>query len=161
MNKRVLVAAVAFAMLALIASAFALDCVRLADQAHRRVDLADQELSKHEQRLVKLLSSSNALSPDVQLAITAHQAAQSLPARHIAFDQLLAVFGRTMQPDVDPTHVLGRKFMDDVAGAINRRELAEPPFEAEMAAYRTYLGGSRGSVARWFSLRHREGMQPR
>ena len=160
MNKRALVAAAASAMLVLIAGAFALDCVRLADQARRRVDIADQELAKHEQRLVNLLGSSQALSPDVQLAISAHQQAQTTPSRHIAFEQLRAVFGRTMQPHVDPTNPLDRKFMDDVAGAINRRERAEPPYEAELSAYQSYLSGSRGGVACWFSPRHRDHKEP-
>ena len=151
MNKRTLVAVAAFAMLALIAAAFAVDCVRLAAQARRRVDLADQELVKHEQRLVKLLTGSAALSSEVQLAITAYRAADRSTARHAAFDQLLIAFRQTMNRSIDPTNALDRKFMDDVAGAINRRELAEPPYDAEMSAYQDYLSGSRGAVARWFA----------
>jgi len=160
MNKRYLVAVAAFAMLALIAAAFALDCVRLAAQAHRRLDLADQELAKHEHRLVQLLTGSAALSSDVQLAITAYQAADSSPARHTAFDQLLTTFRRTMSRAVDPTNPLDRKFMDDVAGAINRRELAETPYDAEQSAYQGYLGGTRGAVARWFSRQDRANWNP-
>jgi hypothetical protein len=161
LNKRYLVAIAAFGMLALIAAAFVLDCVRLAEQAHRRVDLADQELAKHEQRLVKLLTGSSALSSDVQLAINAYQAADILSARHIAFDQLLTTFRQTMNQTVDPTNVLDRKLMDDLAGAINRREIAESPYEAEMSAYQDYLSGSRGAVARWFSLQDRANWNPR
>ncbi len=55
-----------------------------------------------------------------------------------------------METDVDPTYALDRKFMDDVAGAINRREMAEPPYDVEMSAYRQYLSGPRGAVAIWF-----------
>jgi hypothetical protein len=151
MNKRYLVASAVVAMLALIAAAFALDCVLLSAQARRRVELADQELMKHEERLVKLLAASAALSPEVQSAITAYQAPASPMARHKAFDQVLAAFHRSMEHAVDPTNALDRKFMDDIAGAINRREIAEAPYETETSEYERYLNGPRGAVARWFS----------
>jgi hypothetical protein len=151
MNKRYLVVAAAGAMLAIILAAFALDCVRLAAQSRRRVELADQELVKHEQRLVKLLTGSSALSPEVQSAITAYEAPASPAARHAAFDHLLVAFRQSMEPAVDPANALDRKFMDDIAGAINRREIAEAPHDAEMSEYQRYLSGPRGAVARWLS----------
>ena len=52
--------------------------------------------------------------------------------------------------EVDPTDPLARKFMDDVAGAINRREVAEGPFNVEEGAYRAYMNSVRGKVARCF-----------
>ena len=106
MNKRYLVAAAAATMVALIAAAFVLDCVRLAAQARQRVDLADRELAKHEQRLVKLLTGSATMPPEVQLAIAAYQAPASPPARHAAYDSLVAAFRQTMETDVDPTNAL-------------------------------------------------------
>jgi hypothetical protein len=151
MKGRSLVAAAVAALVALIAAAFAVDCVRLASQARGRVDLADQELAKHEQRLVKLLTGAASVSPEVQTAITAYQEAASPPARHAAYEALVASFRQTMQAEIDPTNALDRKFMDDVAGAINRREVAEPPYDDEMTAYREYLDGLRGAVALWFA----------
>jgi len=154
-KKRVLVAVAAFGMLALIAAAFALDCVRLAEQARLRVDLADQELIKHEERLIKLLAGSSEVSSEVRRAIDAYRAADTSPERHAAYDQLLADFRQTMNDTVDPTNTLDRKFMDDIAGAINRREIALAPYDVEMTAYQAYLGGTRGGVARWFSYQDR------
>ena len=43
--------------------------------------------------------------------------------------------------------------MDDIAGAINRREVAEKQYDVEWAAYREALGGFRGRIARMFSAR--------
>jgi hypothetical protein len=151
MNKRYLVIAAAVAMLALIAGAVALDCVRLAAQARHRVDLADHELAKHEQRLATLLASSPALTPEVKSAITAYEAPASPPARRAAYDKLVAAFRQSMQTAIDPTNALDRKFMDDVAGAINRHEIAAPSYDAEMSAYQAYLSSPRGAIARWFS----------
>jgi hypothetical protein len=157
MNKRHLVVGAALAMIVLIAAAFALDCVRLADAARRRVDLADQELAKHEQRLMKALSGSEKATPEVQQAIVDYRSRVDPAARHEAYDKVVAAFRQTMEKEVDPTNPLARKFMDDVAGAINRREVAEPAYEGEAAAYREYLAGTRGAVARWFSASAREG----
>ncbi len=151
MNKRYIVAGSAVALLALIAAAFVLDCVRLAEAARHRVELADEELAKHEQRLIKLLGGSATVAPEVAEAIAAHSAAATPTERHVAYDQLVAAFRRTTASDVDPTNTLDRKFMDDVAGAINRREIAEQPYEAEMEVYRAYISRPRGNVARWIS----------
>ncbi|MCP6725939.1 hypothetical protein NL526_28170, partial [Klebsiella pneumoniae] len=61
---------------------------------------------------------------------------------------------------VDPTNPLDRKFMDDVAGAINRREIAEKSFDEEWAAYQEFLNGSLGRIARWFSSQARVDAEP-
>ncbi len=151
MNKRYLVAAAVVALLALNVGAVALDCVRLAAQARARVDFADQEVAKHEQRLVKLLGSSSAVTPEVKSAIAEYQSAAAPTARRAAYDALVAAFRQSMQAAVDPTNALDRKFMDDVAGAINRREVAMPVYEEEQAAYQAYLATTRGAIAQWFS----------
>jgi hypothetical protein len=133
----------AAAVMLVIAAAFALDCVQLAKQACYRIGLADQELVKHEQRLVKVLNGSAESTPEVHEAITAYEASADPPARHAAYDQLVAAFRQTMGTAADPTNPLDRKFMDDAAGAINRRELAEPAYDAEMSTYRAYMSGVR------------------
>jgi hypothetical protein len=153
MNKRYLVFGAAVAMILLIAGAFVVDCVRLGEAARGRVELAKEELVKHERRLVKLVDGSEQATPEVQAAVKAYEAAASRPARREAYDELVAAFRRTMQGELDPTDPLARKFMDDAAGAINRRERAEPAYDAEAAAYREYLSGVRGGVARRFSPR--------
>ncbi len=154
MKMRTLVIAVALGLVGLIAAAFVFDCHRLALQARSRVDVADQELAKHEQRLVKALAGAGQLSPDVQAALSAYEAAAEQPARHDAYDALVAAVRKSANDPsvaVDPTDPLARKFQDDVAGAINRRERALPPYEAELAAYHDFMRGSRGAVVSWFS----------
>jgi len=161
MSKKSLVLPLALlAMAALLAAAFAVDCVRLAAEARHRVALADAELAKHERRLAKLLGDSPRVTPEVQAAIAAHEEAADMRARHSAYERLVTSFRQTMVAEVDPTNPLERKFMDDVAGAINRREIAEKPFNNEWAAYQSFLRGRLGSVARWFSSPARADAQP-
>lgn len=153
--KKIVLPLAVLGMLGLIAAAVALDCVRLAADARRRVELADEEVHKHEQRLVTLLEGFPQRSPEIQAAVAAHHAAENVEARRAAYAQLVTGFRQTMSGTVDPTNPLDRKFMDDVAGAINRREIAQKSYDDETAAYREFLRGPRGGVARWCSPRAR------
>ncbi len=135
----------------LLAAAVAVDCVRLASDARSRVRLADDELKKHEDRLATLIAGSPQLSPEVKTALATYRTADDPPARHAAYQQLVTIFRQTMSQTIDATNPLMRKFMDDTAGTINRREIAEKPYEEEYAAYRGYLASWRGRIARMFS----------
>jgi hypothetical protein len=56
-----------------------------------------------------------------------------------------------MSSQIDPTNPLDRKFMDDAAGAMNRREVAQKQYEEELAPYEAYMKTWRGKVAMAFS----------
>jgi hypothetical protein len=159
MKKLVLPLAI-LVMAALVLGAFALDSTRMAADARHRVNLADGELQKHEQRLVTLLAGSDGRTPEVDSAIATYERAKDLPARHAAYTQLVVTFRQTMSTSIDPTNPLDRKFMDNVAGAINRREIAEKPLQDEWAAYQEFLSTLRGRVARWFSPQARGDWEP-
>jgi len=125
--------------------------VRIAANHRERIALADDELKKHEDRLVTLLRGAPQASPEVEAAIAVHQAAKDPPARQAAYDELVAAFRQTMATAVDPANPLDRQFMDNIAGAINRRDIARDPYDLESTAYRQFLVSIRGRVARWFS----------
>ena len=78
-------------------------------------------------------------SPEAKTALAAYRTADDLTARHAAYQQLVTSFRQTMSQTIDATNPLDRKFMDDTAGAINRREIAEKPYEEEFTAYQAYL----------------------
>jgi hypothetical protein len=147
-------------MIVLIASAVAWDSVRMAAEARRRVALTDDELKKHEMRLVKLLADSPKASAEVKAAIDAHRAAPNLYSRHAAYDRVVTAFRQTMSDGIDPTNPLDRKFMDDIAGAINRRELAAQSYDQEAARYQSALDGFRGRIARFFSAQASADLKP-
>jgi hypothetical protein len=149
--KRNLLPMMFLSAFALLAVAIAVDCVRIAGDYRERVALADAEVAKQETRLVKLLESSPQVTPEVTAAIASYRGAKDWPARHEAFETLAASFQKTMAGKLDATNPLDRKFMDDVAGATNRRQVAEKPFDVEEAAYRSYLASWRGQIAQWFS----------
>ena len=117
-----------------------------------RVELADQELAKHEARLVKVAGRFRRTSRQKWMRNQETTPPPgSLTARHEAYDNLVASFQRTMSAKIDPTNPTNRKFMDDVAGAINRRQIAEKQFDAEWQAYQEFLNSRRGRVASAFS----------
>ena len=149
--KRNLLPLLFLAAFSLLAVAVAVDCVRLAADARDRVRMADDELKKHEDRLATLVAGSPQLSPEAKIALATYRTADDPTARHAAYEQLVTNFRQTMSQTIDATNPLDRKFMDDTAGAINRREIAEKPYEEESAAYQAYLRSSRGRIARMFS----------
>jgi hypothetical protein len=149
--KRNLLPLMFFAAFALLAIAIVVDCVRLADDARARVQLADQELQKHEDRLAVLLAASPAATPEVQDAITNFRAAQDPQSRRDAYQAMVSTFQQTMAGQLDATNPIARKFMDDTAGAINRHQVAEKPYDEEQSAYQKYLASWRGQIAQWFS----------
>ena len=154
MKIRVIALAI-LGMIVLLASAVAWDSVRMAAEARRRLALADEELYKHESRLMKLLANSPKVSSEVQAVIVEHQAATNMQARHDAYQRVVGAFRQTMSDAVDPTNPLDRKFMDDIAGVINRRERAEQSYDQEAAGYQSALDGFRGRIARLLSSQAR------
>ena len=152
MSKRTLVIGAVVALAALNVAAFCVDCVRLADAAAARVALGDSDMEKQEARLAKLLTSDANVSGATKEAVAAWQKAVSQEdrtARQAAYDKLVAAARSAVAPN--PTDPLERKFADDVAGAINRRQVAEKPYEDEQAAYDAFLKTFRGRVAKWFA----------
>jgi len=151
MKKLVLPIAIVL-MMVLIAAAYVWDSVRAATEARHRVDLADQEMQRHEERMLKLLSDHPKATPEVKAAVTSfHDVANTPQKRLDAYGQIVASFKSTMAAQVDATNPLERKFMDDIAGAMNRREVAHKQYDEESTAYQRFLGGFRGRIARLLS----------
>jgi hypothetical protein len=151
MKRRIIIVLAVLAMLGLLGLAFAIDCLRVAAGHRADIALADDEVKKHEQRLMQQLKSSPNASPEVTSAIAAYESVETPTNRRTAYDEVVAAFRRTMVENVDPTDPLARKFMDDTAGAINRRQVALDPYDVETAEYLKYLSTFRGHVARVLS----------
>jgi hypothetical protein len=152
MKKLVLPIAIVLMML-FIAAAYTWDSVRAAAAARHRVDLADQEMQKHEQRLVKLLEEHPKATPEVKAAVASFRGDAAKPEkRRDAYGEVVAKFKSTMAGQIDATDPLNRKFMDDIAGAINRREVAQKQFDEESTVYERFMSGFRGRIAGLFSL---------
>jgi hypothetical protein len=149
--KKLIVPTALLAMACFIGIAIVVDCVRLAGAARDRVELADQELAKHEARLVKVLEGSPDQSSAVAAALKDYASAWDRKARHAAYDKLVAAYQSTMAGKGDPTNPASRKFMDDANGAINRREIAEKQFDAEWQEYQAFMNSRRGQVASKFA----------
>ena len=150
MKKLVLPIAIVLMML-LIGIAYTWDSVRSANASRHRVDLAEQEVQKQEQRLVKVLAENPKSSAEVQSALVAYKAADNPQARHAAYEQLVSNFKASMSTQLDATNPLERGVMDNVTGAINRHEVAQKVYDQESSAYQSFLSGFGGSLARAFS----------
>jgi|RhiMethySRZTD1v2_1073278.scaffolds.fasta_scaffold354108_3 DNA-binding SARP family transcriptional activator len=139
------------AMMLLIGAAYTWDSVRAASAARHRVDLADQELQKQEQRLVKLLSENPKTNADMQTVMAEYKNAGSADVRRHAYEQLASAVKTSMSTKFDPTNPAERSMMDNILGAINRHEVAQKMYEEESAAYQAFLASFRGSLSKTFS----------
>lgn len=157
--KRLIVPLALVAMALVLFAAASLDCVRIAGDYQRRIALADGEVKKHEERLAKVLEGSPKVTPEVTTALVAYKSAHGAEERHDAYDQLAQSFQKTMAGAVDATNPLDRKFMDEAAGSINRREIAEKLYDVEDVAYQHFLQTWRGSLAQMFSSQARADFQ--
>jgi hypothetical protein len=156
--KRLIVPLVLLAMGGVLAVAVAVDCARLAADYQYRVGLADAELRKHEQRFVGLVDGRSGKSAAITADIGEFRSAGDPAARHAAYERLVTSF-RQSALEFDATNPVDRKFMDETTGAMNRRDVAEKPYDEEWAAYQRFLGTWRGGVARWFSSNARADWQ--
>ena len=140
MRKLILVIAV-FVMGGIIVGAFAMDSVRLTLAARERVADADEALKTAEIRLVRTLSAWGDAPESVKSAIQAYQAAKTPEERRGAYDGLVAATQQaiTSQPPIATTK-------DDIAGAINRRVVAERPFNEVKEEYDRWLKTTRGRL---------------
>jgi hypothetical protein len=139
------------AMAALLGGAVAIDCVRLAHAAGNRVELADAEVVKNELRLANLIGSNAKATPEIHATVAKLRSPQGRSSRVEAYNSLVANLRNTVSGQIDPTNPLDRKFMDDAAGAMNRREVAEKQYDAERVGYDSYMESWRGQIARVFS----------
>jgi len=149
--KKLIIPIAIVGMMLLLAAAYTWDSVRAAGAARNRVELADAEMRKHERRLEKLLVDSPKTTTEVQSALALYRTAGDAATRRDAYAQLVSGVQKTMTPALDATNPLERKFMDEISGAINRRQIAEQQFDEESTAYNRFLGSFRGRVAGIFS----------
>jgi hypothetical protein len=154
MKTKVLVLAGSFMALVILA-AFAWDSLRHLERARRTLEQADAEMRVHEERLIGLVIGTSD-SPELKAAIEAYQSAPDRAARIDAFETLIARFRQTSAKEIDPTHPLDRKFMDDIAGTINRHEVARRQYDLQADAYQHALAGLRGRVGRILSSKARD-----
>jgi hypothetical protein len=114
--------------------------------------VADGEMVTQEIRLANMLSSSPKTTPEVNAAISTLKSTHGRQARMQAFDALVASFQKTMSGKLDATNPLDRKFMDEAAGAINRRDVARKQYDEEASDNLDFLNSWRGSIAKKFYL---------
>jgi hypothetical protein len=146
--KKLVLPTVIVLMMVFIAAAYVWDSVRAASAARHRVDLADQEMQRYEQQLLKLLAEHPRATPEVKAAIEAFHDANTPKERLDAYGQVVTSFKSTMATQTDATNPLERKFMDEIAGSMNRRDIAQKQFDEESTAYQRFLNGFRGRLAR-------------
>lgn len=144
-------------MAALVAGAFALDSVRAERARQAEVDQLDTDLAAQEKRLLAALDRLAELPRPVTQARVAYQAATNRDDRQARYTELATMVQREVMPSLDVNQPADRLALDELAGAINRREVVSRRWDELAAEYRAWQATLRGRwAARLGAAPHRE-----
>ncbi len=145
--RKLLLPAGLLAMLAVFGLAFAWDSVRVVSAARQRVVLADSEVRLQEERLVALAAAPPVADAALAEALATYRAAQGVAARRAAYESLwIAATAAGGATPAEPS-TAARRWLDDTAGAANRRTIADRHYQEELANFRALVQSLRGSLA--------------
>jgi hypothetical protein len=133
----------------LAAAAFVWDSARALSSADAAVEERDAYLKAQEERFISLLASLPEQGPELPRIISEYKQSPDRRTRHAAFEKLVAASQKQMFAEVDPTDPLKRRFADDFAGALNRRQIGKGFFDQAVAEYDALAQTTRGKAGRW------------
>ncbi|MBX7166158.1 MAG: hypothetical protein K1X74_07395 [Pirellulales bacterium] len=148
--SRLIVLAGIVGMIALVAAAFCWDCVRLESGYRRFAARADEQVAKHEQRLIAAVEGWPNLPADVVAALAAYRAAADSAERREAFAALAIATDKSLLATLDATNPAARRVIDEVHGAINRRNVVLKEIGGSLEEHARWSESFRSSVARMF-----------
>ena len=144
MRKLLLVLGVLF-LAGIMAGAFAIDSVRLTMKMRDEVNAADEAMKVAETRLVRTLSGWPEAPAPIKAALQTYAEKNKPEERREAYDSLVAATQQVIQSS-DPAQHPPQTLKDDIAGAINRRAVAERPFREVESEYQSWLKTFRGRI---------------
>ena len=144
MRKLLLVLGV-LVLAAIMAGAFVMDSVGLTMNIHDEVNAADEAMKVAETRLVRTLSGWPEAPASIKSALQMYAEKSSREDRREAYDSLVAVTQQALQSS-DPAQHPPQALKDDIAGAINRRAVAERPYREVESEYQAWGKTLRGRI---------------
>ena len=148
--RRLVIPLAILLMAGMLALSFAVDCANLTIQSRKNVEQVDEELRKHEDRLIQALEGWANPPADIRPAIDAYRQAIDWQERHSAYLDLVAAVTRGLA-----THPPLPTVADTARGAINRRLVAEKSLQGSFDEHRRWLQSTRGKVGdkvlRWWA----------
>jgi len=131
-----------------LVAAFSADSCWLNHRLHSAALEIDRELMRHEDKLITLIQSTNRGSPQFIAAYEACKRTDDISGRHLGFTNIIIDIG---QQAFDVDHPIERRYADEYAGALNRRQVAMRHYTEAAIEYNQVTAGLRGSIARFFT----------
>jgi hypothetical protein len=122
-----------------LAVALALDSVRALRGARSDLAEADRELRLHEERLVSIMDGVPDAGQAVHAATAAWARAEDRTARHAAY--------RTLATTARHVAAIEGRLGDQIAGALNRHDIAQRRYDDAEALCQSLASTSRGHLA--------------
>ncbi len=143
--RRLVIPLAILLMAGMLTVSFAIDCANLTLQSGKVVEQVDEELRKHEERLIHALEGWANPPADMRPAIDAYRQTTDWRERHSAYLDLVAAVTRGLA-----THPPLPAVADTAQGAINRREVAQKSLQGIFDEHRRWLLTTRGKVGERF-----------
>lgn len=140
--------AVGAAFITMISGAIFVDCRRLVAAAEADAERVDAELRTYEEKYVSSVRSITGEDSALVSAMEAYNQSTSDPLekRRGAFEDLIAASSSALSRKGVPAAPLERRLADELAGALNRRAIAEKRYDEARGALRDMCASWRGTI---------------
>ena len=115
--------------------------------AAEAVEQADAEVKVQEERLLYLSSSIPEAGSQLEVLLKEYRDARSRPIRREAYQKIVSLLQKVFLSAADPSNPLRRRMLDELMGAVNRREISERRYSEAIADYQRFVGSFRGKLA--------------
>ncbi len=149
MNKARVLTLVCLVFFAFLSAAFFWDSLHVTTSAKEDLQEADRELKKLEERMISNLSTLPLSTETLQAPLSRYKNAQNIPARHLAYTELVESSQKLLQVQPDISNPLIRRALDEISGSLNRRQIVLRHYEEAYIACKNIIGSLRGRVAKW------------
>lgn len=146
MNKSKLLLWLAGIVLILLIFAFCFDSANAVQSARTQLETVDSELKLQEARYIREISSFPDLPGKVTENIRRYQEAQAISIRHQLFGDLTTEAQKFLLGRDASSNQLQRKILDELSGALNRRQIAERHFQEALRECKQTMSSFRGTI---------------
>ena len=131
---------------ALVVGAMAWDATRTTSDALARVRNVDSELKKQETRFIVTLDRAPSKDSELVAALKAYERAADIGSRHKVFQDVVSAAHRKLIPALSSVDTAQRKVLDDLLGAVNRRDIAYKMYSDELNECEKTIQSAKGGI---------------
>lgn len=151
MDKSKLIRWIGGIVVLLLILALCFDSASEIQAVRSQLETVDTELKLHEERYLREISSFPNIPGELTESIQRYRTTDTISARHRLFNDLTTQAQRFLLGRDPSSNQLERKMLDEMAGALNRRQIAERHFQEALQECKRVQSSWRGTLGGVFS----------